>query len=350
MTVPNVMKPGIGRSRGLVRSLALGLLLGLGAVGAGSTLVEAADDAGVLEFLLGEVPRSLGLPARAPRPQAALRERRVRWTSRPAHATVEAPRWVTPVHRARASSAQASSPKAAPPRPRPRLAIEQTGEPAGSARSQDSRHDRTVCVRACDGYMFPLANLEGREALPAHQEACQAACPGAETALYTVRAGQELDRAVSLDGRPYRSLAAAYIYRTRQVQSCACRPGEGGYARLLLHDATLRPGDAVAAGPGPRAVGAKVFAGRDRSGEARFVEFRRAGALTAGARRDLDRTLDVTRQERARAEFKRSLAAAAKSQGEAGRLRYASRSLGFAEVVSDAGFLPVRVVAPSPFR
>ncbi|WP_058620051.1 DUF2865 domain-containing protein [Methylobacterium indicum] len=356
MTVPNVMKPGIGRSRGLVRSLALGLLLGLGGVGAGSTLVEAADDAGVLEFLLGEVPRSLGLPARAPRPQAALRERRVRWTSRPAHATVEAPRWVTPVHRARASSAQASSsqlsssqassPKAAPPRPRLQLAIEQTGEPAGFARTRD----RTVCVRTCDGYMFPLANLEGRDALPAHQEACQAACPGAETALYTVRAGQELDRAVSLDGRPYRSLAAAYIYRTRQVQSCACRPGEGGYARLLLRDATLRPGDAVAAGPGPRAVGAKVFAGRDRAGEARFVEFRRAGALSAGARRDLDRTLDVTRQERARAEFKRSLAAAAKSQGEAGRLRYASRSLGFAEVVSDAGFLPVRVVAPSPFR
>ncbi|MBK3408634.1 hypothetical protein HPY24_09915, partial [Methylobacterium sp. IIF1SW-B5] len=104
--------------------------------------------------------------------------------------------------------------------------------------------------------------------------------------------------------------------------------------------------------PGPRAVGATIFAGRDRAGEARFVEFRRAGALSATARRDLDRTLDVTRQERARAEFRRTLAAAAKGQGQgdAGRLRYASRAVGFAEVVSDAGFLPVRVVAPSPFR
>lgn len=349
MTVPNLMKPGGGRSRALVRSLALGLLLGLGGVGAGTTLVQAADDAGVLDFLLGEVPRSLGLPARAPRPQAALRERRIRWTSRPATVAVDAPRWVTPVHRPQASWPRSASPQA-PQRPRLRLAVERTEAPGGFAGS----HDRTVCVRTCDGYMFPLANLEGRDALPAHQEACQAACPGAETALYTLRAGQELDRAVSLDGRPYRSLAAAYIYRTRQVQSCACRPGEGGYARLLLRDATLRPGDAVAAGPGPRAVGARIFAGRDRAGEARFVEFRRAGALSATARRDLDRTLDVTRQERARAEFRRTLAAAAKGQGQgqgdAGRLRYASRAVGFAEVVSDAGFLPVRVVAPSPFR
>ncbi|AWN48735.1 hypothetical protein DK419_22220 [Methylobacterium terrae] len=330
------------RTRRLARTLALGVLLGLGSVGAGTTLVQAADDAGVLDFLLGDVPRSLGLPGRAPRPEAALRERRVRWTSRPAQAAVEAPRWRDPAPRARSI----------PPRPAPsHPATRQVREPVSFAAS----HDRTVCVRTCDGYMFPLANLEGHDALPAHAQACAAACPGAETALYTVRAGQELDRAVSLDGRPYRNLAAAFVYRTRQVSHCGCRPGEGGYARLLLRDATLRPGDAVAGGPGDRALGARVFAGRDGTGAARFVDFRRAAMLSSGARRDLDRTLDVTRLERARAEFRRSLVAQSR---EAGRLRYAARTGisagisagGFAEVVSDAGFLPVRVVAPSPFR
>ncbi|TGD94227.1 DUF2865 domain-containing protein [Methylobacterium nonmethylotrophicum] len=318
--------PGGAQARTLVRMLALGMLLGLGGVGAGTTLVHAADDAGVLNFLLGDVPRSLGLPARAPQPQPALRERRARWTSRPDQATVERARWVTPAPRRTAS-------------PPAGLESRPAREPGGFAGS----YDRAVCVRTCDGYAFPLANLDGQGAQPALGQACAAACPGAETALYTVRAGEELDRAVDLDGRPYRSLAAAFTYRKRQVRSCSCQPGQGGYARLLLRDATLRPGDAVAG-----ASGAKVFAGRDRAGEARFVDFRHAAMLSANERRALDRTLDVSRLERVRAEFRRSLAA--EGRGEFVRLRYAARATGFSEVVSDASFAPVRVVSPSPFR
>ncbi|KMO21512.1 DUF2865 domain-containing protein [Methylobacterium platani] len=334
---PTAISSGRARTRALVRTLALGVLLGLGGVGAGTTLVQAADDAGVLDFLLGDVPRSLGLPARAPRPEAALlRERRVRWTGRPARAEAERPRWRDPAPHPRAAAAR-------PAFHRP--AREAAREPAAVAGSQDrlaGSHDRTVCVRTCDGYMFPLANLEGRSVPRSHGQACAAACPGAETALYTVRAGQELDQAISPEGRPYRSLAAAFSYRTKAAAGCSCDPGKGGYAALLRTDATLQPGDAVADGTGGR-----VFAGRDRAGEARYVEVRRAAMLSSGARRDLDRTLDLTRLERARAEFRRALVAQSR---EAGRLRYASRAGGFAEVVSDAGFLPVRVVAPSPFR
>ena len=304
MNFPSTPSGG-ARTRAIARTLALGALLGIGGVGAGTTLVHAADDAGVLDFLLGDVPRSLGLPARAPRPDASLGERRVRWTSRPAKATVERPRWTDPAPRARAEAA------------RP--------------------------VRTCDGYVFPLANLDGRSAPPAQEQACAAACPGAETALYTVRAGEELDQAVSRTGKPYRSLAAAFAYRNRRVQNCSCSPGPGGYARLLLQDATLRPGDAVAGG-----AGAQVFAGRGRSGEARFVDFRRAAMLSPGERRDLDRTLDVSRLERARAEFRRALVA--EKTGGFGRLRYASGNLGFADVVSDATAGPIRIVVPSPFR
>ncbi|TNC08235.1 DUF2865 domain-containing protein [Methylobacterium terricola] len=331
-------------TRAIARTLALGALLGVGSVGAGTTLVHAADDAGVLDFMLGDLPRSLGLPARAPRPEAELRERRARWISRPARAEVEAkperPRWRDPAPRMHA----------APPKPTADRALrDRVKEPGMQATPQPvadpaaiGQHDRTVCVRTCDGYLFPLANIDGRRAPQAHAQACAAACPGAETALYTVRAGQELEQAVSADGRPYRSLAAAFSYRTKTSSSCSCNPGKGGYARLLLRDATLQPGDAVA-----RGAGGQVFTGRDRAGEARFVDFRTASVLSSGTKRELDRTLDVSRLERARAEFRRSLAAQGR---EPGRLRYASHSGGFVEVVSDAGFLPIRIVSPSPFR
>lgn len=319
---------GRARTRALVRTLALGALLGIGSVGAGTTLVHAADDAGVFEFLLVDLPRSLGLPARAPRPEAELRQRRVRWTSRPTTTEADRPRWRDPAPRMHAAPSKGAA------RPPVRGTVT---EPVSSA----GLHDRAVCVRTCDGYAFPLANIDGRSAPQAHAQACAAACPGAETALYTVRAGQELDQAVSPEGRPYRSLTAAYAFRTKAAPHCSCDPGKGGYARLLLRDATLQAGDAVVGGSG-----GLVFTGRDGAGEARFVEFRRTALVSAGTRRDLDRTLDVTRLKRARAEFRRSLAAQSR---EAGRLRYAHAG-GFAEVVSDAGFLPVRVVSPSPFR
>ncbi len=323
--------PGGARTRALVRTLAFGAFLGIGGVGAGTTLVHAADDAGVLDFLLGEVPRRLGLPARAPQPKASLDERRVRWTNRPAHAAAERPRWTDPALRARAEAGRSASHHPA-------------GEPAAAGRQGSAgSHARTVCVRTCDGYLFPLANLDGRTAAPAQEQACAAACPGAETALYTVRAGEDLDQAVSRTGTPYRSLAAAFAYRSKRVQSCTCSPGPGGYARLLPQDATLRPGDAVAG-----EAGAQVFAGRDRSGAARFVDFRRAAMLSSAERRDLDRALDVSRLERARAEFRRSLAA--EKTGGFGRLRYASGNPGFADVVSDASAAPIRIVVPTPFR
>ncbi|WP_244936571.1 DUF2865 domain-containing protein [Methylobacterium currus] len=324
---------GGARMRALARMLAFGALIGLGGVGAGTTLVHAADDAGVLDFLLGDVPRSLGLPARAPRPAASsLRERRVRWTSRPANAALPRPRWTDPAPRLQTTGPKPSS-------------FRQTREPVSglSRHGGAGSHARTVCVRTCDGYMFPLANLGSEDAAPAQEQACAAACPGAETALYTVRAGEELDQAVGRNGKPYRSLAAAFAYRSRLVGSCSCNPGAGGYARLLLRDATLRPGDAVAG-----AAGAQVFAGRDRGGEARYVDFRRAAMISARERRELDRTLDVSRLERVRAEFRRSLAA--EHRGGFGRLRYASGVTGFAEVVSDASAAPIRIVEPSPYR
>ena len=55
--------------------------------------------------------------------------------------------------------------------------------------------DRTVCVRLCDGYLFPLGKLRARSDMPVHKAACAAACPNAATSVYTMAAGEtELER------------------------------------------------------------------------------------------------------------------------------------------------------------
>src|SRR5215212_6235675 len=80
---------------------------------------------------------------------------------------------------------------------------------------------RLVCVRACDGFFFPLTNApEGRA-----DAMCQALCPGAETAAYSMPSGEsaELDRAVSLKGKPYTRLASAFKFQKSVDPSCSCK-------------------------------------------------------------------------------------------------------------------------------
>jgi hypothetical protein len=85
---------------------------------------------------------------------------------------------------------------------------------------------RIVCVRACDGYFFPLHNLpEGRGGANA---LCKALCPGAPAAAYVMPGGDgEIGEAVSLSGRrPYRRLVGAFKFQTSFDPSCSCK-GEG---------------------------------------------------------------------------------------------------------------------------
>jgi hypothetical protein len=91
---------------------------------------------------------------------------------------------------------------------------------------------RTVCVRACDGYYFPLSNApSGRES---EDSMCRALCPGAETAAYTMPGGDDgLDNAVSLKGKPYAQLANAFKFRKAFDPSCSCKKSGQSWAVAL---------------------------------------------------------------------------------------------------------------------
>ncbi|MEJ1936969.1 DUF2865 domain-containing protein, partial [Nostoc sp. NIES-2111] len=83
---------------------------------------------------------------------------------------------------------------------------------------------KTICVRKCDGYYFPISQVSNRARIEEDTALCQASCPNAEVELFLQPLGREADASVSAyDGTPYASLPNAYRYRKAVDQSCSCR-------------------------------------------------------------------------------------------------------------------------------
>jgi Protein of unknown function (DUF2865) len=108
---------------------------------------------------------------------------------------------------------------------------------------------RTVCVRTCDGFYFPISYSTSSDRFRDDEQTCQRMCPAAEVSLYTYHnPGEEMQQAVSLNGRLYTELPAAFQYRKAMSQDCSCRrPGESWAQTLkaLGPDDTVVPGDVV---------------------------------------------------------------------------------------------------------
>lgn len=83
---------------------------------------------------------------------------------------------------------------------------------------------RTVCVRSCDGYYWPVSYSTLPDYAYNDADQCQQQCPGAEVELYTYdNPGQEAEQMVSLSGMPYANLPNAFRYRREFDASCSCK-------------------------------------------------------------------------------------------------------------------------------
>jgi hypothetical protein len=108
---------------------------------------------------------------------------------------------------------------------------------------------RTVCVRTCDGYYFPISFETTPDHFREDEQTCQRMCPAADVQLYTYHnPGEEMTQSVSLNGRLYTELPTAFQYRKAITPACSCRrPGESWLETLQGNgvDDTLAPGDVV---------------------------------------------------------------------------------------------------------
>jgi hypothetical protein len=107
---------------------------------------------------------------------------------------------------------------------------------------------RTVCVRTCDGYYFPISYSTTPARFGDDEKTCQRMCPAAEVALYMHRTdGENMSQAVSVSGRPYAELPNAFRYRQQLDAACSCRRAGESWAAALgaTPDETVQRGDIV---------------------------------------------------------------------------------------------------------
>jgi len=112
--------------------------------------------------------------------------------------------------------------------------------------SRDGSSYRTVCVRLCDGYFWPVSFAAARASLAQDRRKCEHSCESPARLYVAKDTEAPLEDMRDENGRYYRDLKTAFVYRTSYLESCKCRahPWEAeararhaGYA----HDAKSRP-------------------------------------------------------------------------------------------------------------
>jgi hypothetical protein len=86
---------------------------------------------------------------------------------------------------------------------------------------------RTLCVRLCDGYYFPVSF----STLPNHfqrdAQLCQSQCAAPAELFYHQNPGGAVEQMVSFGSQqPYTSLRTAFRYRKEFVHGCSCKQAE----------------------------------------------------------------------------------------------------------------------------
>jgi hypothetical protein len=130
-----------------------------------------------------------------------------------------------------------------------------------------SRHDgkyRTLCVRSCDGFYFPISGSATRRDFYRDAEICRQSC-GVEAKLYYhPRSSGDASKMVDLAGFPYTQHPNAFRYRKQLVDKCACRPDPWSASEIARHkryaaaEATeIRAGSREAGTERPDGPGAK---------------------------------------------------------------------------------------------
>jgi len=108
----------------------------------------------------------------------------------------------------------------------PSAAFELRQELSEHGRRRPSPHHtyRTMCVRLCDGYYFPISSAAPRRQLAKDARLCESRC-SSPARLFVQRSPEDsAEDMKDLKGQPYNQLKTAFLYRTEYLPDCKCQP------------------------------------------------------------------------------------------------------------------------------
>ena len=105
---------------------------------------------------------------------------------------------------------------------------------------------RTICVRTCDGFYFPISYATNASRFREDEKACQRMCPASEVMLFSYPTeGGDVAQATSINGAPYSGLPNAFKYRQQFDATCSCKKPGQSWADAVGKDEAVEPGDVV---------------------------------------------------------------------------------------------------------
>lgn len=134
---------------------------------------------------------------------------------------------------------------------RPRTLTSEDDDSQGTAVRTGGATYRTICVRACDGFFFPISFATTRNNFAADQKKCQASCNEARLFVYR-NPGEGVEDAIDLSGRPYTRIPNAFKFRKVHVEQCGCRPPPWTEAELQRHQSYAAVEEKTPAGEAAR--------------------------------------------------------------------------------------------------
>ena len=92
---------------------------------------------------------------------------------------------------------------------------------------------RTMCVRQCDGYYFPISFSTTEAMFGRDADMCSQRCPSGDAELFVhENPGGTPENMTSLDGRAYTDLPNAFQYRRAFKKGCSCSSAYGKVTTL----------------------------------------------------------------------------------------------------------------------
>jgi uncharacterized protein DUF2865 len=149
------------------------------------------------------------------------------------------------------------------------------GPPAGTIDNPGgpevaSGNYRTLCVRTCDGFYFPISYATTPARFRDDERICQRMCPASEAVLFSHRnPGEEVSQATSINGMPYSQLPNAFRYRTEYNAACTCKQPGQSWADALGRDETVEQGDIVVTEDRAKQLSAPPKAAQPKAKDAR---------------------------------------------------------------------------------